>query len=78
MSILIDQQTKVICQGFTGKQGTFWAEKMAGYGTRFVGGVNPKRGGETHLGKPVWASAPASRAIRRQLSVRSMPAIVPS
>ena len=43
--------------GITGKQGTFWAEKMRDYGTRLVGGVNPKRAGETHLALPVWASA---------------------
>jgi succinyl-CoA synthetase alpha subunit len=47
----------VLVAGITGKQGTFWAEKMAAYGTRIVGGVNPKRPGETHLGKPIWASA---------------------
>jgi succinyl-CoA synthetase alpha subunit len=47
----------VLVQGITGKQGTFWAERMRDYGTRIVGGVNPKRAGEQHLGLPVWASA---------------------
>ena len=47
----------VLVQGITGKQGTFWSERMRDYGTKIVGGVNPKRAGEPHLGLPVWASA---------------------
>jgi len=54
MSILINQQTKVICQGFTGKQGTFHSKQMLDYGTRLVGGVTPGRGGQQHLGQPVF------------------------
>lgn len=50
----------VLVQGITGKQGSFWTERMREYGTRIVGGVNPKRAGETHLGLPVWASAAAA------------------
>ncbi|MBX9592574.1 MAG: CoA-binding protein [Hyphomonadaceae bacterium] len=48
---------RVLVQGITGKQGTFWSERMRDYGTKIVGGVNPKRAGETHLGLPVWATA---------------------
>jgi succinyl-CoA synthetase alpha subunit len=54
MSILIDRNTKVICQGFTGKQGTFHSEQTLTYGTQLVGGVTPGRGGDTHLGLPVF------------------------
>ncbi|ATW01914.1 succinate--CoA ligase subunit alpha [Candidatus Legionella polyplacis] len=54
MSILIDKNTKVICQGFTGKQGTFHCKKSIEYGTKFVGGVTPGKGGNYHLGLPVF------------------------
>jgi succinyl-CoA synthetase alpha subunit len=54
MSILVNRRTKVICQGFTGKQGTFHSEQCLAYGTQLVGGVTPGRGGEQHLGLPVF------------------------
>ncbi len=54
MSILIDKETRVICQGFTGKQGSFHSQQALEYGTKLVGGVTPGRGGETHLGQPVF------------------------
>jgi|TARA_B110000438_G_scaffold257481_1_gene265607 succinyl-CoA synthetase alpha subunit len=56
MSVLIDKNTRVICQGFTGSHGTFHSEQALSYGTNLVGGVTPNKGGQVHLGKPVFNS----------------------
>jgi succinyl-CoA synthetase alpha subunit len=61
MSILINKNTKVICQGFTGAQGTFHSEQAMAYGTLMVGGVTPGKGGQTHLGLPVWDTVGEAR-----------------
>lgn len=62
MSILIDKNTKVICQGFTGKNGTFHSEQAIAYGTQMVGGTSPGKGGSIHLGLPVFDSVHEAKA----------------
>jgi succinyl-CoA synthetase alpha subunit len=62
MSILIDKNTKVICQGFTGKNGTFHSEQAIAYGTRMVGGTSPGKGGTIHLGLPVFDTMAEAKA----------------
>ncbi len=62
MSVLVDKNTKVICQGFTGAQGTFHSEQAIAYGTQMVGGVTPGKGGGDHLGLPVFDTVAEARA----------------
>lgn len=70
MSILIDKNTRVIVQGFTGKEATFHSEQCIAYGTNIVGGVTPNKGGQTHLGKPVFDSV--KEAIQKTKANASM------
>ena len=65
MSILVDKNTRVICQGFTGNQGTFHSEQAIAYGTRMVGGTSPGKGGTTHLGLPVFDTVREAMAATR-------------
>lgn len=75
MAILVDKHTRVICQGFTGKQGTFHSEQAIAYGTNLVGGVTPGKGGEEHLGRPVFNTVrDAVEGVQADASVIFVPA----
>ena len=67
MSVLVDKNSKVIVQGFTGSEGTFHSEQMVSYGTNIVGGVTPGKGGQEHLGKPVFNTV--QDAVKTQANV---------
>ncbi|MDO9430392.1 MAG: succinate--CoA ligase subunit alpha, partial [Phenylobacterium sp.] len=74
MSILIGKDTRVICQGITGAQGTFHSEQAIAYGTKMVGGVTPGKGGQTHIGLPVFDTVgEAARQTGAEASVIYVP-----
>ena len=63
MAILVDENTRVICQGLTGSQGTFHSEQAIAYGTKMVGGVTPGKGGQVHLDLPIFNSVHEARHV---------------
>ena len=74
MSVLINKDTRLICQGFTGSHGTFHSEQAIKYGTNLVGGVTPKKGGQSHLDRPVFNTVlEAKESTKMQSSVISPP-----
>jgi len=72
MAVLVDKNTKVICQGFTGSQGTFHSEQAIAYGTKMVGGVTPGKGGQSHLNLPVFNTVRRSARQDRLQCIRDL------
>ena len=72
MSILVDKNTKLICQGFTGTHGTFHSEQAIKYGTQLVGGVTPKKGGQKHLSLPVFNTVEEAKKSKGKLKTQEL------
>ena len=71
MSILVNKDTKIIVQGFTGKEGTFHAEQCLAYGSQIVGGVTPNKGGQVHLNKPVFNTVKETEKLKKMRNIIS-------
>ena len=78
MSILVNKNTKVICQGFTGTHGTFHSEQAIKYGTQLVGGVTPKKGGQTHLQLPVFNTVEEAKNKTEANATKPHPSAAPT
>ena len=72
MAVLVNENTKVICQGLTGSQGTFHSEQAIAYGTKMVGGVTPGKGGNTHIGLPIFDTVAEAQARDRSERLRHL------